>query len=177
MRGAGVDLPKLPLGPSVHPRATPTSRPHSASRRRHRFEQHASGACRQVALYAATAARSRGRGRCTINSAAWKKASRRRTCGGLHVLPADRAAGTRLHTDVRECAVNEDRRPDRPAAAIAGYIATFDKPGDGSHLLVIEQGFEMAPEPHRAHLNIAGAKLTGASSARCGVVMDGTIEA
>jgi trans-2,3-dihydro-3-hydroxyanthranilate isomerase len=62
---------------------------------------------------------------------------------------------------------------------LAGYIPTFDTFADGSHLLVIEQGFEMGrPSLIELTLKVSGGKLTGASiGGSAVVVMEGTIEA
>ena len=65
------------------------------------------------------------------------------------------------------------------AAAIAGYIPAFDKLADGSHRLVLEQGYEMGrPSLIELTLDIEGGKLTGASIGGGAVVVsEGTIEA
>ena len=73
----------------------------------------------------------------------------------------------------------EDPATGSAVAAFAGYLAASGDYKDGTHVVRIEQGYEMG----RASLleltiNLAGGKLTGASIAGDAVVvMEGTIDA
>jgi trans-2,3-dihydro-3-hydroxyanthranilate isomerase len=77
-----------------------------------------------------------------------------------------------------ELGVPEDPATGAAAAAFAGVIMRFDRPGDGEHTLVIEQGYEMG----RASLitlglEVAGGVLSSASIAGAAVIVaHGTID-
>ena len=75
--------------------------------------------------------------------------------------------------------VAEDPATGSAAAAFAGVAAMFEQPEDGSHELVIEQGFEMGrPSIIRLGLDIEAGQLVGASVGGYVVpVSEGTIEA
>jgi trans-2,3-dihydro-3-hydroxyanthranilate isomerase len=73
--------------------------------------------------------------------------------------------------------VVEDPATGSAAAAFAGAIMAFDKPGDGDHRLVIEQGYEMGrPSQITLELSVRGGML---ASARIGgsaiVVSEGVL--
>jgi trans-2,3-dihydro-3-hydroxyanthranilate isomerase len=68
--------------------------------------------------------------------------------------------------------VAEDPATGAAAAAFAGVVMRFDRPGDGDHTLVIEQGYEMG----RASLitlglEVAGGVLTSASIGGAAVIV------
>lgn len=59
--------------------------------------------------------------------------------------------------------VVEDPATGSAAAAFAGAIMAFDKPGDGDHRLVIEQGYEMGrPSQITLELSVRGGALVSA---------------
>jgi trans-2,3-dihydro-3-hydroxyanthranilate isomerase len=121
-------------------------------------------------------------GRCTVNPVAWKKAFGFDLHAAAYVFCRQTAQpGHAFHTRMfaPRAGINEDPATGSAAAAIAGYIAKFDKLGDGNHPLVIEQGYEMGrPSLIELTLTIAGGKLTGASiGGSAVVVMEGAIEA
>jgi trans-2,3-dihydro-3-hydroxyanthranilate isomerase len=121
-------------------------------------------------------------GACAINSAAWKKAFGLDAHAAVYMFcrqttQPEHAFHTRMFAP--GAGINEDPATGSAAAALAGYIAKFDKLNDGSHPLVIEQGYEMGrPSLIELTLKISGGKLTGASiGGSAVVVMEGTIEA
>jgi trans-2,3-dihydro-3-hydroxyanthranilate isomerase len=75
--------------------------------------------------------------------------------------------------------VFEDPATGSAAAAFAGVAVTFERPDDGSHDLVIEQGFEMGrPSLIRLGLEVHGGALVEASVGGAVVrVSEGTLEA
>jgi trans-2,3-dihydro-3-hydroxyanthranilate isomerase len=75
--------------------------------------------------------------------------------------------------------IMEDPATGSAAAAFAGVAALFEQPEDGDHLVVIEQGFEMArPSIMHLRIQIDGGALVGASLGGSAVlVSQGTIEA
>src|SRR3954454_23301647 len=80
-------------------------------------------------------------GRCAINSAAWKKAFGFDAHAAVYMFCRQTAQpGHAFHTRMfaPSAGINEDPATGSAAAAIAGYIAKFDKLDDGSHPLVIE---------------------------------------
>ena len=121
-------------------------------------------------------------GRCAINSAAWKKAFGFDVHAAVYMFCRQTAQpGHAFHTRMfaPSAGINEDPATGSAAAAIAGYIAKFDKLSDGNHPLVIEQGFEMGrPSLIELTLKIVSGALTGASIGGGAVVVtDGAIEA
>jgi trans-2,3-dihydro-3-hydroxyanthranilate isomerase len=75
--------------------------------------------------------------------------------------------------------IPEDPATGSAAAAFAGYLAAHGGYRDGTHLVRIEQGYEMGrPSLMELTLRIAGGKLAGASIGGGAVVVsEGTIEA
>jgi trans-2,3-dihydro-3-hydroxyanthranilate isomerase len=73
----------------------------------------------------------------------------------------------------------EDPATGSAAAAFAGVAAQFERPEDGGHLLIIEQGFEMGrPSIIHLRLQIEGGVLVDASVGGAAVIVSqGTIEA
>jgi trans-2,3-dihydro-3-hydroxyanthranilate isomerase len=68
--------------------------------------------------------------------------------------------------------VAEDPATGSAAAALAGVIMQFDRPGDGSHRLVIEQGYEMGrPSTITLELRISGHRLIAASIGGSAVIL------
>jgi trans-2,3-dihydro-3-hydroxyanthranilate isomerase len=121
-------------------------------------------------------------GRCAVNPVAWKKAFGFDVHAAAYVFCRETTQkGHAFHTRMfaPSAGISEDPATGSAAAAIAGYIPTFDKLADGSHPLVMEQGFEMGrPSLIDLTLNIKGGKLTGASIGGGAVmVTEGTIEA
>ena len=63
-----------------------------------------------------------------------------------------------------EFGIVEDPATGSAAAAFAGVVMAYDKPADGDHTLIIEQGFEMGrPSLITLGLDVSGGKLTSAS--------------
>lgn len=75
--------------------------------------------------------------------------------------------------------IAEDPATGSAAAAFAGVAVAYEKPGDGEHTLVIEQGFEMGrPSLITLGLDVENGALVGASVGGGVVLMSqGTIEA
>jgi trans-2,3-dihydro-3-hydroxyanthranilate isomerase len=68
--------------------------------------------------------------------------------------------------------VGEDPATGSAAAAFAGAVMAFDKPGDGDHSLVIEQGYEMGrPSQITLGLTVEGGRLTKATIGGTAVVV------
>jgi trans-2,3-dihydro-3-hydroxyanthranilate isomerase len=66
----------------------------------------------------------------------------------------------------------EDPATGGAAAAFAGAIMAFDKPGDGEHRFVIEQGYEMGrPSQITLELTVAGGALVSARIGGSAVVI------
>jgi trans-2,3-dihydro-3-hydroxyanthranilate isomerase len=62
-----------------------------------------------------------------------------------------------------EAGVVEDPATGGAAAAFAGAVMAFDRPGDGEHRFVIEQGYEMGrPSQITLELTVSGGVLTSA---------------
>jgi trans-2,3-dihydro-3-hydroxyanthranilate isomerase len=121
-------------------------------------------------------------GRCSVNPVAWKKAFGFDVHAAAYVFCRETAQpGHAFHTRMfaPSAGISEDPATGSAAAAIAGYIAKFDKFSDGNHPLMIEQGFEMGrPSLIELTLKISGGKLTGASIGGGAVVVsEGAIEA
>ena len=76
-------------------------------------------------------------------------------------------------------AITEDPATGSAAAAFAGVAVQFERPEDGDHLLIIEQGFEIdRPSMIHLRLQIEGGVLVDASVGGAAVmVSQGTIEA
>lgn len=74
--------------------------------------------------------------------------------------------------------IPEDPATGSAAAAFAGVAMKFEKPDDGEHLLLIEQGVEMGrPSVINLSLDVAGGHLQRASIGGAAViVMRGTLE-
>ncbi|HEV7325009.1 MAG TPA: PhzF family phenazine biosynthesis protein [Bosea sp. (in: a-proteobacteria)] len=71
-----------------------------------------------------------------------------------------------------EAGVTEDPATGSAVAAFAGAIMAFDRPGDGTHRLVIEQGYEMGrPSQIELTLTVAGGALVLATIGGAAVVM------
>jgi trans-2,3-dihydro-3-hydroxyanthranilate isomerase len=121
-------------------------------------------------------------GRSASNPVTWKKAFGFDLHAAAYVFcRATAQQGHAFHARMfaPSAGISEDPATGSAAAALAGYIPTFDTFADGSHLLVIEQGFEIGrPSLIELTLKISGGKLTGASiGGSAVVVMEGTIEA
>lgn len=71
-----------------------------------------------------------------------------------------------------EAGVTEDPATGSAVAAFAGAIMAFDRPGDGTHSLVIEQGYEMGrPSQIELTLTVAGGALASATIGGAAVMM------
>ncbi len=71
-----------------------------------------------------------------------------------------------------EAGVTEDPATGSAVAAFAGAIMAFDRPGDGTHRFVIEQGYEMGrPSQIELTLTVAGGALASATIGGAAVVM------
>jgi trans-2,3-dihydro-3-hydroxyanthranilate isomerase len=75
--------------------------------------------------------------------------------------------------------IPEDPATGSAAAAFAGVIQHCDKPTDGTHHYVIEQGFEMGrPSLINLTLEMVGSKMkTGRVGGNAIVVAEGTLKA
>jgi trans-2,3-dihydro-3-hydroxyanthranilate isomerase len=71
-----------------------------------------------------------------------------------------------------EAGVTEDPATGSAVAAFAGAIMAFDRPGDGTHRFVVEQGYEMGrPSQIELTLTVAGGALASATIGGGAVVM------
>jgi trans-2,3-dihydro-3-hydroxyanthranilate isomerase len=78
------------------------------------------------------------------------------------VMQADSAFHARMFAP--GLGIAEDPATGSAVAAFAGAVVAFDRPSDGDHTLVIEQGFEMGrPSLITLGLDVAGGVLVGAS--------------
>ena len=75
--------------------------------------------------------------------------------------------------------ITEDPATGSAAAAFAGVAMQFERPEDGDHLLIIEQGFEIGrPSIIYLRLQVQGRVLVDATVGGAAVmVTQGTIEA
>ncbi|WP_181832463.1 PhzF family phenazine biosynthesis protein [Bosea caraganae] len=92
-------------------------------------------------------------------------------------LPRESGHHYRTRMFAPSMGIAEDPATGSAVAAFAGAIMRFDRPDDGEHRLVIEQGYEMGrPSQIELGLTVAGGKLV---SARIGgaavVVSEGTL--
>ncbi len=92
------------------------------------------------------------------------------------VSEAGHAFSTRMFFPLNS--IVEDPATGSAAAAFAGVIAQFDKPGDGDHTLVLEQGYQMGrPSQITLGLDMLDGRLTGASIGGYSMVVSkGTLE-
>ncbi|GLK57440.1 trans-2,3-dihydro-3-hydroxyanthranilate isomerase [Methylopila capsulata] len=81
------------------------------------------------------------------------------------------------HARMLEPAITEDPATGSAAAAFTGVVAAFDRPGEGSHAVRIEQGYEMGrPSLIEVGLEIAGGTLASATVGGGAVVVaEGTL--
>ena len=75
--------------------------------------------------------------------------------------------------------IREDPATGSAIAAFAGALMRFAQPGDGDHMLVIEQGIEMGrPSRIALGLEVEGSALTSATiGGSVALIAEGTIEA
>jgi len=75
--------------------------------------------------------------------------------------------------------ISEDPATGSAVAAFAGVLAHVTRPADGTHDLVVEQGYEMGrPSLIRLSMTMKGGQLTaGAIAGEAVVVSEGTLEA
>ena len=74
--------------------------------------------------------------------------------------------------------VYEDPATGAPAAAFAGVLMAFEPPGDGEHMSMIEQGYEMGrPSLHLARARVEDGQLADATIGGSAVIVcEGTID-
>jgi trans-2,3-dihydro-3-hydroxyanthranilate isomerase len=120
--------------------------------------------------------------RCRVNAAQWDQAFGFDAHAAAYMFcretaMADSAFHTRMFAPHQ--GVPEDPATGAAAASFAGYLVATGARGEGRHLVLIEQGFEMGrPSLILLTLTISGGKLTGASIGGGAVVVsEGTIEA
>jgi trans-2,3-dihydro-3-hydroxyanthranilate isomerase len=89
----------------------------------------------------------------------------------------DPAAHVRARMFAPKLGVSEDPATGSAAAAFAGPAVLFERPEDGRHQLIIEQGYEMGrPSEIVLDLDVVGGLLRGASIGGAAVmVSEGTI--
>ena len=73
--------------------------------------------------------------------------------------------------------ISEDPATGSAVAGFAGVVMRFDRPADGEHMLVVEQGYAMGrPSQIRLGLSVAGGALVRATIGGTAVVIaDGTL--
>lgn len=86
-------------------------------------------------------------------------------------------AANTYHARMLEPAITEDPATGSAAAAFAGVVMAFDRPGDGSHAIRIEQGFEMGrPSLIELGLEVGAGELVSATVGGAAVVVaEGTL--
>ncbi len=120
--------------------------------------------------------------RCRIDSAHWRAAfGGSRDIGTYMFCRETVEPGHAFHVRLfaPQMGVAEDPATGSAAATFTGLIAHCDRPADGAHEFVIEQGYEMG-RPSLIHLSMTvhGGQLTdGAIAGEAVVVSEGTIEA
>jgi trans-2,3-dihydro-3-hydroxyanthranilate isomerase len=68
--------------------------------------------------------------------------------------------------------VMEDPATGSAVAAFAGVVMRFDRPADGEHSMVIEQGYEMGrPSQITLGLSVEGGRLTRATIGGSAIVI------
>jgi trans-2,3-dihydro-3-hydroxyanthranilate isomerase len=68
--------------------------------------------------------------------------------------------------------IAEDPATGSAAASFAGAVMAFDKPRDGEHMLVVEQGFEMGrPSVISLGLEVEGGALRSATIGGSAVIV------
>ncbi len=105
-------------------------------------------------------------GRVTLNMAAWQLAFG--TAQAPVYLYCDDPQGKghayRARMFAPDMGIAEDPATGAAVAGFSGVVMAYDKPADGDHTLVIEQGFEMGrPSLITLGLDVMGGTLTGAS--------------
>ena len=83
-------------------------------------------------------------------------------------------AGSAYHARMYapDMGVLEDPATGSAVAAFAGAVMRFDRPRDGEHMLVVEQGYEMGrPSKITLGLSVEGGRLTKATIGGCAVVV------
>ena len=71
-----------------------------------------------------------------------------------------------------EMGISEDPATGAAVAAFTGVIMRFDRPADGSHALVIEQGYEMGrPSQIRLGLEVRGGVLVSATIGGAAIIV------
>ena len=74
--------------------------------------------------------------------------------------------------------IPEDPATGAAAAAFAGVCMDYEKPGDGEHQIVIEQGFAMGrPSLITLGMRVEGGKLVSATIGGAAIIVsEGTID-
>jgi trans-2,3-dihydro-3-hydroxyanthranilate isomerase len=120
--------------------------------------------------------------RCRVNLATWKAAFGQDEHCAPYVFCRETAEpGHAFHARMFApgAGVPEDPATGSAAAALAGVIARFAPPPDGTHAFAIEQGYEMG-RPSLIHLSLTmrdGKLAAAAIGGGAIVVTEGTIEA
>ncbi len=71
-----------------------------------------------------------------------------------------------------EMGIGEDPATGSAVAAFAGVLMAFEKPGDGDHTLIVEQGYEMGrPSQIVLGLTVEGGELTRATIGGSAVIV------
>jgi trans-2,3-dihydro-3-hydroxyanthranilate isomerase len=105
-------------------------------------------------------------GKINLNMEAWPAAF-----GGARVPifaycddPQGKGHAYRARMFAPDMGIAEDPATGAAAAGFSGVVMSCDKPADGDHTLIIEQGFEMGrPSLITLGLDVSGGKLTAAS--------------
>ena len=97
--------------------------------------------------------------------------------GGTRFEPFRWQVGRFLHNDMPEFGILEDPATGSAVASFAGYLAAHGGYADGTHVVPIEQGYEMGrPSQIELTIRIARGALESATIAGYAVtVMEGTI--
>lgn len=120
-------------------------------------------------------------GRAAANAQAWKDGVRPADHPCVYLYTRE-TMDERHHVHARMFApvsgISEDPATGSAAAAFAGVAMKFEQPGDGEHILQIEQGYEMGrPSVINLSLDVQGGVLQRAGIGGAAVaVMRGTLE-
>lgn len=89
----------------------------------------------------------------------------------------DPSGGVHARMFANGVGIDEDPATGSAAAAFAGVAVEFERPSDGAHEIVIEQGRKMGrPSRITLRMAVAGGRLSGAHIGGCAVRMsEGTL--
>ena len=92
--------------------------------------------------------------------------------GGAAYLYTPHGEGFRTRMFAAGWGVSEDPATGSAAAAFAGVVMAFDKPADGEHMILIEQGVEMGrPSRISLGLEVEGGQLRSATVGGSAVIV------